>query len=54
MCTWHCAGHWGPATLEKLLVQDMGLKEEGDRHGHDRGVSSFSLQREAKRRKHLC
>lgn len=34
MCTWHCAGHWGLATLEKPIVQDMGLKEEGEGHGH--------------------
>lgn len=35
MCAWHCAGHGGLATLEMLIVQIVGLKEEGDRHRHE-------------------
>lgn len=45
MCIWHSDGGWGLATLEKPTIQETGLGEEGDIHGHEQEGSPLPLGR---------
>lgn len=45
MCIWHSDGGWGLATLEKPIIQETGLGEEGDIHGHEQEGSPLPLER---------
>lgn len=45
MCIWHSDGGWGLATLEKPTIQETGLGEEGDIHGHEQEGSPLPLER---------
>lgn len=45
MRIWHSDGGWGLATLEKPTIQETGLGEEGDIHGHEQEGSPLPLER---------